>query len=406
MSQFLGFEILKMNVFHVSCRGFRSIAQLCAGLLCAYLVLHTLYVVVVSRQRAQTNPAAKNLDEIPAKLKFSNLDLNGQVQVVVSFDAKDLSKIWDGEVKKKFSVLDAVELKGVPPEITIVMQNSHLCANLTDLEWLVLIKSSPESRNRRRMLRDTWADVKLFRKDLFRVVFAVGETADEAVKQAMKVEFEKHGDILQGDFLDSEKNASLKIIMGLKWATDHCPKARYVVKANDNTFMNIFEMMRAMETSRDRGRALICPLWQDNTMPILRDPSECGLWCVRDDELPGRKYFPQYCAGMGFIMSREVAVDLCEAAKVTPLFWIDDVYITGLVTQHVKQEIHYVDVLSHFSLKEDLVFDEYVNNRTITITISMITDDDIYRKIWRATIRRLQPTQFKLLSDKAIARHM
>lgn len=360
----------------------------------------------MSRQKVHTYSDVKNLAEIPAKLKFSNLDLNGQVQVVVSFDAKDLSKVWNGEIKKKFSVFDAVELKGVPPEITVVMQNSYLCANLTDLEWLILVKSSPEARNRRRMLRDTWADIKLFRKELFRVVFALGETTDEAVRQALKAEFETHGDIVQGDFLDSEKNASLKMLMGLKWATDRCPKARYIVKANDNTFMNIFEMMRLMDSNRDRGRALICPLWKDNTMPILRDPSECGLWCVKDDELPGRKYFPQYCAGMGVVMAREVAVDLCEAAKATPLFWIDDVYITGLVTQRVKQEIHYVDVLSQFSLKEDLVFDQYVNNRTITVAISMITDDDIYRKIWRAAIRRLQPMQFKLLSDSTIARHM
>lgn len=332
--------------------------------------------------------------------------MDGQVQVVVSFDAKDLAKAWAVQNQKQVNNLNAVNIKGVPPEINVLMENPILCTNLSDLQWVVLVKSGPDDQEKRQLLRDTWADVKLFRKDLFRVVFLLGRTADEVVQRKLKNEFDTYKDLTQGDFIDSEKNATLKVIMGLKWVAKHCPQARYVIKANDNTFMNIFEMIKIMEASKERSRVIICPLWKDNTMPILRDPSECGIWCVKEDELPGRKYFPQYCAGMGFVMSQEVVVDLYEASQTTPFFWIDDVYVTGLVTKQLKKEVHYVDVLSQFTLKEDLVHDQYVNNGTITITISMMSNAERLQKVWRALIRRLPPTQFKLLSDSAIARHM
>lgn len=395
-----------MNVFHVSCRNFRSIAQLLAGLACAYIVLHVMYAVVMSQRKTTASSNVNNPDIIPALLKFGQPDMDGQVQVVVSFDAKDLAKAWAVQNQKQVNNLNAVNIKGVPPEINVLMQNPFLCTNLSDLQWVVLVKSGPDDQEKRQLLRDTWADVKLFRKDLFRVLFLLGHTADEVVQRKLKSEFDTYKDLAQGDFIDSEKNATLKVIMGLKWVASHCPQARYVIKANDNTFMNIFEMIKMMDASKERSRIIICPLWKDNTMPILRDPSECGIWCVKEDELPGRKYFPQYCAGMGFVMSQEVVVDLYEASQTTPFFWIDDVYVTGLVTQQVKKEIHYVDVLSQFTLKEDLVYDQYVNNGTISVAISMMSNAERLQKVWRALIRRLPPTQFKLLSDSAIARHM
>lgn len=395
-----------MNVFHVSCRNFRSIFQLLAGVACAYIVLHVMYAVVMSQWRATATSTIKDPNIIPAVLKFGEPDVDGQVQVVVSFDAKDLAKAWSVQNQRQINNLNAVNIKGVPPNINVFMHNSFLCANLSDLEWVIIVKSGPSDQEKRQLLRDTWADVKLFRKDLFRVVFLLGTTADEILQRKLRTEFDTYKDLVQGDFIDSEKNATLKLIMGLKWVADYCPQARYVIKANDNTFINIFEMIKMMDASKERSRVIICALWKDNTMPILRDPSECGIWCVKEDELPGRKYFPQYCAGMGFIISREVVVDLYETSQTTPFFWIDDVYVTGLVAKQLKKEVHYVDVLSQFTLKEDLVHDQYVNNATITITISMMSNAERLQKVWRALIRRLPPTQFKLLSDSAIARHM
>lgn len=395
-----------MNVFRLSWRKARSLVLMFAGVLLLYFASMTAYKFIYTKRKVTEDTKTGS---IPAVLKFGDPDVNGQVQVVVSFEVKDLAKAWDIQMKRAANSRKTVNLKGMPPEIHVIMENTALCDGLDDLKWIVYIKTSPDAQEKRQLLRDTWADIRLFRKNLFRVIFLIGQTSDITTEKKVKEEFQVYRDIVQGDFIDSERNATLKAIMGLKWVKEHCSTARYAIKANDYTFINIFEMMKLMDDyeEKNKERIMICPLWKDDTMPILRDPKECGLWCVKDDELPGRTHFPQYCAGVGFIISREIVKDLYNGSRSTPFFWIDDVYITGLVPKTLTKEIHYVDILSRFTMKEELILEQYTkDSNSVSIWIALIANGESFTKIWRATIRRLQPNQFKLLSDSAIARHM
>lgn len=41
------------------------------------------------------------------------------------------------------------------------------------------------------------------------------------------------------------------------------------------------------------------------------------------------KFYPDYLAGAGYLMSIDVAAKLYDAALLTPLFYLEDVYLTG-----------------------------------------------------------------------------
>ena len=319
-----------------------------------------------------------NLDYIPAKLKFGPTDANGQVQIIASFDVRHLMKLWNdremGVDKPK-----PVELVGVPPLVNISLHNSSICNNLPDLQWIIYVISSPERADKRNLLRATWADVRLFRKTIFKVVFLIGKTSDESVQQSINEEFQHHQDIIQGNFEDTSKAATLKGVLGLKWVSENCRKARYALKVNDDSFINIFMLMKLVESKSEKKRVIMCPLWQDNTMPILRDLDKCGAWCVKDDELPGRTHFPQYCAGTGIVSSMEVIVDMYQVSLTTPFFWIDDVYITGILPPKLEKPVDFVDLQSSFSMLESDIKSQYLSDKEqIKILITQISDVQLF----------------------------
>lgn len=48
------------------------------------------------------------------------------------------------------------------------------------------------------------------------------------------------------------------------------------------------------------------------------------------------KVYPNYLSGTGYVMSMDVAFKLYQAALITPLLHLEDVYITGLCAKHAK----------------------------------------------------------------------
>jgi len=149
---------------------------------------------------------------------------------------------------------------------------------------------------------------------------------------------------------------------------------------------------------------IICPLWQENTMPILRDPKTCMKWCVKRSELRGRTRFPQYCAGIGYIVSSPLLPLLYSASKSTPFFWIDDVYVTGLLAKKLPAGVAYVNTGRHFTPKEDLALQHYRNySEPIQYYYVHSHDEAKFTALWRMAIKRLSAEQRLLINDTFIS---
>jgi len=412
-----------MNVYHISCRNLRSLGIMLAAVVCVYIVLNIAYVSFVSNSTLSVdNAESDKIESIAAHLKFGKPDASGKVDVVVSLDAEqlaklilgnsDLSRLYTEQSKQGSAEVAENQIvihngsAHLPMNVTYILHNPILCNDLvtSGLSWVVGIHSSPEQLEQRKLLRETWANVSLFRQNVFRTFFVMGR-ASGAQQESVQAEFEQYRDIVQGDFIDVSRNATLKSLLALHYVAHYCSAAKYFVKANDDTFVNIFSMMQLLEASAMHRYMVICALWQENTMPILRDPKVCMQWCVAADELPGRTHFPQYCAGLAFALSRELVTALHATSLSTPYFWIDDVYITGLLTKKLRG-IHYVDLISNFTLTEGDIEAEYQDSRkSIHYAFAKIRSADVHRRVWKAVFKRLSPSQFKLLSDAAITQN-
>ncbi|GLH01496.1 Beta-1,3-galactosyltransferase brn, partial [Gryllus bimaculatus] len=142
------------------------------------------------------------------------------------------------------------------------------------------------------------------------------------------------GGVPQGSFRDSYRNMTYKHVMALKWAAYRCPGARYLLKTDDDVFVNSPELLRflARELSPWGARRLILcvPFPYGYVKRSWR-----SKWRVSPKEYPGRLY-PRYCAGWAVLYSPDAVFLLYREAQRVPYFWIDDVHVTGTLAARVN----------------------------------------------------------------------
>ena len=63
----------------------------------------------------------------------------------------------------------------------------------------------------------------------------------------MKRESIKYKDIIMENFIDSYGNLTLKTMMGLKWASRYCGRAKFVYKVDDDMFVNVQNLLKYLQ---------------------------------------------------------------------------------------------------------------------------------------------------------------
>lgn len=213
---------------------------------------------------------------------------------------------------------------------------------------VILIHSAPSNFARRATIRETWGYhgiTKLllrYRQVLINyptrpldprslLLFIVGAVNSTDVEQKLATESMVHDDILQGSFVDSYQNMTYKHAAVLKWFVYNCPDASFLLKADDDVFINTPFLYTYLGKPRifshflHQGKLLFCNANTGN-MPIIREPK--SKWYVSPEEYPGRT-FPPYCSGFTILYSADVVLELYKAVQSLPYFFIDDAHITG-----------------------------------------------------------------------------
>ena len=73
-------------------------------------------------------------------------------------------------------------------------------------------------------------------------MFCTGFTLDENIQSSLVEESQEYGDLVQGDFLDNYYNLSYKAIMGNLWVAEFCSQAEFLVKTDDDMFVDMYEV--------------------------------------------------------------------------------------------------------------------------------------------------------------------
>lgn len=212
------------------------------------------------------------------------------------------------------------------------MENPLLCASVTNLSVLVIVHSAPAHCEIRNAIRKTWTNNSYLDPKLgtVKVLFLLGQIHNTKIQADLEHEFAEFKDILQGDFEDDYHNLSVKGVMGFKWITERCLNAKVVIKVDDDVVVNMGEVLADLGTYM-KPKTVMCRI--STRAPIFRKKTE--KWYVPEHLFPNQQYFPSYCTGVYVSFSIDLIPKLLQSAYVTPHFWIDDVYLYGLLLYNV-----------------------------------------------------------------------
>lgn len=224
--------------------------------------------------------------------------------------------------------------------------NSKVCGkqNRRKILAVVIVTSYAGDVDMRNTIRRAYP-ARILSKFGVRRIFLLALTDEkrEKVTQEMILdESQKFNDILQGNFIEGYRNLTYKHIMGLQWVTEYCFQAKYVIKMDHDIIFDFYRLNFILK--RLPPDNLLLAGYVMNHMKPMRDPA--NKWYVTNKEYPRTEY-PNFLSGWFYITNPQTAKLLVDLTKDLPYFWIDDLYVTGLLVE--KTNITFVRLNRYYT---------------------------------------------------------
>lgn len=202
---------------------------------------------------------------------------------------------------------------------------SPLCPNYgKNLKLFVFVLSAPGNFEWRESIRKTWGTCRSIRG--ISLGFLIGSTDDPKVTDQLQTENRNQKDLILAKFHDSYYNLSLKTISMLEWADKKCSNTKFILKIDDDVFLNIRNLLKLIERHQDVSRRIFGEVLDQAV--VFRDRK--SKYYVQPTEYEPA-VFPQYTAGPAYLITTDIVHDLFIKAMETPFFKFEDVYVTGFL---------------------------------------------------------------------------
>ncbi|BFF94613.1 uncharacterized protein DMAD_12204 [Drosophila madeirensis] len=202
----------------------------------------------------------------------------------------------------------------------------HICPHAGEpIKLLVLISSAQSHEAARMSIRQTWMHYGS-RRDVS-MAFVLGRGTNETINKALTKENYIYGDLIRGNFIDSYNNLTLKTISSLEWADKHCHRAKYILKTDDDMFINVPKLLAFLDKHQDKrtiyGR--LAKKWK----PIRNKKSK---YYVSVDQFAAG-VFPSFTTGPAYVLTGDIVHELYVRSLKTVYLKLEDVFTTGIVAK-------------------------------------------------------------------------
>ena len=242
---------------------------------------------------------------------------------------------------------------------------------------LILVHSKPVNYVQRQVIRDSWG----YSDPMSVIFFALGVTNDTKIQSLIDAENEWHQDIIQGNFLDTYRNLTYKAMMCMKFAVYHCQEADYILKTDDDAFVNTPFLYHSIINGPffTKDTLILCQIMDGS--PTIREESK---WKVTFEEFP-HEFYPAYCSGYSVLLSSDVVRRLYHEGQMTKYLFVDDAFMTGIVRKKIGVPI--TDNLNWHMGKDKM--DQYLEGksnatRRFLFTYPNLSGESI-TKLWNVT---------------------
>lgn len=174
------------------------------------------------------------------------------------------------------------------------------------------------------------------------MAFVLGATNIQSIEDSLEAESYMYSDIIRGRFIDSYNNLTLKTISSLEWVDTYCSRASFVLKTDDDMFINVLRLMSFIEKHQSNERVIygrLAKKWK----PIRNKRSK--YYVSPQQYFPS--VFPQFTTGPAYLISGTAIHDLYTKALAQTYLKLEDVFTTGIVAQLVNvKRIHVNEFLN------------------------------------------------------------
>ncbi|XP_055614743.1 N-acetyllactosaminide beta-1,3-N-acetylglucosaminyltransferase 4-like [Uranotaenia lowii] len=201
------------------------------------------------------------------------------------------------------------------------------CPNMgANVTLLMLITSSPDHNEQRLSIRRSWGSYSDRRNVSIR--FVLGRSLNQSIENEIMTENLQYGDLVRGNFIDSYWNLTLKTITMLDWTSSNCPEVKFILKTDDDMFINVPRLLAFVESHASSKRTIFGRLvvkWK----PARNKGSK--HYITLEQYFP--PIFPPFTTGPAYLMTSDVVADLYKTALAQTYNQLEDVFITGVVAQ-------------------------------------------------------------------------
>nr|KAG5710389.1 hypothetical protein BaRGS_022207 [Batillaria attramentaria] len=260
-----------------------------------------------------------------------------------------------------------------------------ICNSAPDL--LILVPSPPGDIEVRDAVRQTWGSAVTGKwpfADLtgkVALVFLLGHRGlaggGGTNLTALREESATHGDVLVGDFYDSYRNLTRKVLAGLNWATQRCPQAKFVLKADQDSFVNVERLLNLLKDISE-VRPLSETMLGETlcTEPVVRDPTDRVT--LDTGSYPFSMY-PPYVRGGTYVLGGRLVPRLVNVSRYMPYLPVEDVFINGVLGRVLQVEhMHLPQVMQSVACPMTPCLFVKAGHFTSTDV-----DPDLMRSIWK-----------------------
>ena len=156
-------------------------------------------------------------------------------------------------------------------------------------------------------------------------------------------------DIIRIDVVDDYLNLTLKTMAMMKWISKYCNTAKYIVKLDDDTLVNIpalFKLLR-MADEKQMKNTILSRISKSHSINMFGKAK--SLWDINNQSYP-LSYWPHYANGFFYIFTNDITEGVLKRItnRTTPVVNIEDVFLTGIV--RVLENISLIDIPASVSL--------------------------------------------------------
>jgi hypothetical protein len=211
--------------------------------------------------------------------------------------------------------------------------NPELC--LLDgmgVKLLIIVISAPANFLQRKAIRLTWGTYTQ-RSDI-NIAFLIGQVNQPNITASLLKETALYDDIITANFQDSYQNLTLKSMAMLEWTSSYCSKAEYLLKADDDMFINVDNLLQFIDKLDKVDRSRSEPKIYGHLVRAGEpDRRETSKFFLSYEQFSGNT-FPDYVTGPAYLFSSTlIAPSFFEKGMEARFNPMEDVFVTGLLAE-------------------------------------------------------------------------